>query len=52
MQRIAFVVGLTLAPRYRDNLLKLRGLRFDAGTADEFAHIPVTSKQLSDLLMV
>lgn len=41
---------ILLAPRYRDNLLKLRGLRFDSGTGDEFTHIPVTSRELSRVL--
>ena len=39
-----------LVERYRDNLLKLRGLRFDAGTADQFSHIPQTSRELSQRL--
>ncbi len=39
-----------LAPRYRANLLRLRGLRFDAGTEDEFTHIPAVSGELSRVL--
>jgi S-formylglutathione hydrolase FrmB len=39
-----------LAARYRDNLRRLRGIRFDAGTADEFAHIPIASRELSRVL--
>ena len=39
-----------IAELYRENLLQLRGLRFDSGTEDEFTHIPVTSRQLSRVL--
>jgi len=38
------------AARYRENLLKLRGLRLDAGDRDQFTHIPVTSRELSRVL--
>lgn len=41
---------ILLAPRFRDNLLQLRGLRFDAGSRDEFTHIPFTSGELSRVL--
>jgi hypothetical protein len=33
--------------RYRDNLLKLRGIWLDYGTKDEFSHIPVGKSDLS-----
>ncbi|MCH9650328.1 MAG: hypothetical protein K0U98_18995 [Deltaproteobacteria bacterium] len=36
-----------LVERYRDNLLSLRGLRFDTCNDDEFTHIPPTSRSLS-----
>jgi len=41
---------LNMVKDYRENLLKLRGIRFDTGNADEFTHIPVTSRALSDRL--
>lgn len=31
----------------RDNLLHLAGLRFDAGTEDQFSHIPLGARELS-----
>ncbi len=36
--------------RYRDNLRSLRGFKFDAGTDDEFTHIPLGSRRLSERL--
>ncbi len=41
---------LYMAKDYRENLLKLRGLRFDSGDADEYTHIPPTSRAFSDRL--
>ena len=35
---------LNMAARYKANLLRLRGLRFDTGWEDEFAHIPPTTR--------
>ncbi len=32
---------------YQSNLSKLRGLKFDSGYEDEFAHIPITARALS-----
>ncbi len=39
-----------IADRYRANLLKLSGLRFDTGSEDQFAHIPETSREFSRVL--
>ena len=36
-----------MAGQYKDNLKQLAGLRFDSGYEDQFAHIPITSRQLS-----
>lgn len=36
--------------KYRANLSKLRGLKFDSGYEDEFTHIPVTARALSAAL--
>ena len=38
---------LNMIGRYRANLLKLRGLRFDVGSWDKFTHIRITSRALS-----
>jgi S-formylglutathione hydrolase FrmB len=38
---------LYLVEEYRDNLLALRGLRFDSGRNDEYPHIPPTNLALS-----
>jgi len=38
---------LNMARSYRANLMKLRFIRFDAGYADEFSHIPLTAKAFS-----
>jgi S-formylglutathione hydrolase FrmB len=35
---------LNMAARYKANLLRLRGLRFDTGWEDEFTHIPPTTR--------
>ena len=39
-----------MVKRYRANLQKLRGLRFDSGWDDEFSHIVLASRQLSRTL--
>lgn len=39
-----------MVEKYRANLSKLRGLRFDSGYEDEFTHIPPTSRALSAAL--
>lgn len=39
-----------MVEKYRANLLKLRGLRFDSGYEDEFTHIPPTARALSTVL--
>lgn len=36
--------------QHRDNLARLRGLRFDAGRNDEYSHIPLTARRLSQRL--
>ena len=36
-----------MAKRYRTNLQKLRGLRFDTAWEDEFTHIPPTTRRLA-----
>ena len=41
---------LNMVVKYRSNLLKLRGLRFDSGYEDEFTHIPPTARALSSEL--
>lgn len=38
---------LNMVKQYRANLLQLHGLRFDAGYADEFSHIPITTRAFS-----
>jgi S-formylglutathione hydrolase FrmB len=38
---------LHLVKKYRSNLVKLRGLRFDTGYTDEYTHIPPTCRALS-----
>jgi S-formylglutathione hydrolase FrmB len=38
---------VNMAKRYRVNLSKLRGLRFDSGYEDEFTHIPVSARAFS-----
>jgi len=39
-----------IVDEYRENLVKLRGLRFDTGRVDEYRHIPITSRELSERL--
>jgi S-formylglutathione hydrolase FrmB len=41
---------LRLVDRYADSLQSMRGLAFDAGFADQFHHIPITTRKLSSLL--
>ena len=42
---------IKMVTKYRSNLLKLRGLRFDSGYEDEFKFIPVNSRRLSSELI-
>lgn len=44
--------AINMVRKYRDNLRKLRGLRFDSGYEDEFRFIPVNSRRLSAELTV
>ena len=39
-----------MAEKYQDNLKQLAGLRFDSGYEDQFTHIPITSRELSQRL--
>jgi S-formylglutathione hydrolase FrmB len=39
-----------MAPKYLNNLRRLRGLKFDTGWRDEFTHIPPTTRALSEVL--
>ncbi len=41
---------INMVKKYRSNLLKLRGLRFDSGYEDEFKFIPVNSRRFSSEL--
>lgn len=41
---------LYMVAEYQDNLRTLKGLRFDSGRFDEFSHIIVTNRVLSDRL--
>jgi S-formylglutathione hydrolase FrmB len=41
---------VNMVEKFRTNLSKLRGLRFDSGYEDEFTHIPPTSRALSSTL--
>jgi len=41
---------VNMVPKYKDNLKKLKGLRFDSGYDDEFRFIPVNSRALSLVL--
>ncbi|MCA9759777.1 MAG: prolyl oligopeptidase family serine peptidase, partial [Candidatus Eisenbacteria bacterium] len=41
---------LHLVSAYQENLRSLQGLRFDAGSYDQYAHIPPTNRALSKLL--
>ncbi|MCI0606844.1 hypothetical protein L0156_27995 [bacterium] len=38
--------------KYKENLLKLRGLRFDSGYENEFSHIPAGCRMLSHELTI
>jgi hypothetical protein len=38
---------VNMAAKFKANLLKLRGIRFDTAWEDEFAHIPITSRAFS-----
>jgi enterochelin esterase-like enzyme len=41
---------VNLVDKYRDSLLKLRGIWLDYGTKDEFTHIPIATSELSNKL--
>jgi len=41
---------IRMVPKYRDNLRKLKGLKFDSGYEDEFRFIPINSRELSKAL--
>src|SRR5581483_11689870 len=41
---------LNMVHEHRAGLTRLRGIRFDCGTEDQFTHIPVTSRELSFVL--
>ncbi|HEX8164044.1 MAG TPA: alpha/beta hydrolase-fold protein [Pyrinomonadaceae bacterium] len=41
---------LNMAARYKDNLMRLRGFRFDTGWDDEYTHIPPTARALAHKL--
>lgn len=41
---------VNLVDKYRENLLKLRGIWLDYGTKDEFTHIPIATSELSSKL--
>jgi S-formylglutathione hydrolase FrmB len=41
---------LVMAPTYKDNLSKLRGIYLDYGYSDEFKHIPQTVREYSAVL--
>ena len=41
---------VNMVPKYRDNLLRLRGYRFDSGYADAFQFIPPISREFSQTL--
>jgi S-formylglutathione hydrolase FrmB len=41
---------VNMVEKYRSNLTKLRGLKFDSGYEDEFTHIPPTARELSTKL--
>ncbi len=42
--------SIRMVAKYRSNLMKLRGLRFDSGYEDEFRFIPVNSRAFSNEL--
>jgi hypothetical protein len=41
---------MNMAEKYRANLLRLRGVKFDSGYKDEFTHFPPTARALSSVL--
>lgn len=41
---------LNMAARHKENLMKLRGIRFDTGWEDEFTHIPITARAFAHKL--
>ncbi len=41
---------MNMVKRYRVNLSRLRGMRFDSGYEDEFMRIPPTARALSSTL--
>lgn len=41
---------IRMVPKYRENLRKLKGLKFDSGYEDEFRFIPINSRLLSSAL--
>ena len=41
---------IRMVPKYRENLRKLEGVKFDSGYEDEFRFIPVNSRELSKAL--
>lgn len=41
---------VNLVDKYRENLLRLRGIWLDYGTKDEFTHIPIATSELSNRL--
>lgn len=41
---------IRMVPKYRENLGRLKGLKFDSGYEDEFRFIPVNSRELSKAL--
>ncbi len=43
-------MALSLASKYRDNLLRLSGFQLDYGFSDEFRHIPIGAEHLSHKL--
>jgi S-formylglutathione hydrolase FrmB len=41
---------LNMAAQNKENLMKLRGIRFDTGWEDEFTHIPITARAFAHKL--
>jgi S-formylglutathione hydrolase FrmB len=41
---------VAMVDQYRSNLARLRAIAFDAGNRDQFTHIPLTCRQLSEAL--
>ena len=50
MRRWGEFLPVHLASKYASNLRSLRGLVFDVGFADEYTHIPPTTRAMSDSL--